>query len=98
MTHDFQQLFAEMRAAQAAWEQAKADARVAGVMNPPEVIQLAHLTSKLEGQVRLARQGKFRKVAPAGHVECGRCGGYGGASQWPGFVCFGCDGIGSVPK
>lgn len=98
MTETLANLVSQLRAAWDAWEQAKRDAREAGVMNPPEVIRLANLTMKLEGQVRLARQGKFRKVTPAGHVECGRCGGYGGHNQWPGFVCFKCDGIGHIPS
>lgn len=33
-----------------------------------------------------------------GRELCGRCGGAGGASQWPGYICFDCGGKGWVEK
>jgi hypothetical protein len=33
-----------------------------------------------------------------GHELCGRCGGAGGAAQWPGYTCFDCGGRGYMPK
>lgn len=33
-----------------------------------------------------------------GEDVCARCGGAGGASQWPGWTCFDCSGRGTVAK
>lgn len=87
-----------MRQAQDAWQ----DAREAHAANPtPEskahLTATARLTEKAEGEWRLAKNGRFRRSIPAGNVECSRCGGFGGHSQWPGFVCFECNGVGSAP-
>lgn len=57
----------------------------------------AKTRNALEAELREARNGKFKSLVPAGHVECKRCGGFGGHSQWPGFVCFDCGGNGFVP-
>lgn len=83
------ELKSRMRAAQDAWHAA---------VGQDAKISLVAPMMRLEAQYRLAKQGVFRKSIPAGHVSCDRCGGYGGASQWPGFVCFKCDGLGSVPE
>lgn len=88
----------QVHAAHDAWEAAKKADRAAGVINSAEVVRLAAVAMRLEGELRLARQGRTRKAVPADHVECDRCGGFGGHNQWPGFVCFKCDGIGSVAK
>lgn len=32
-----------------------------------------------------------------GLTRCDRCGGAGGAKQWPGFTCYDCEGRGAVP-
>jgi hypothetical protein len=36
--------------------------------------------------------------AKQGLVRCERCDGQGGASHWPGFTCFDCDGRCAVPN
>lgn len=35
-------------------------------------------------------------IAASDRDVCDRCGGLGGASHWPGFTCFECNGAGSV--
>jgi hypothetical protein len=85
---DIATIKARMRAAQAAWQ----EARKTGVNLPA----LAKACMRLEGEYRLAKMGRLRKQVPAGRVSCDRCGGFGGHNQWPGFVCFDCDGLGHV--
>jgi hypothetical protein len=80
----------EMNAARDAWM------ALMGHGNTPELIAAAKVAARLEGEYRLAKMGKLRRIVPAGRVECPRCGGFGGSSQWPGFMCFGCDGLGHV--
>jgi hypothetical protein len=86
------ELKSRMQAARAAW-QAECGKRLG---NTPELLALVGPMTRLEGEYRMAKQGRFRKMIPAGHESCGRCGGFGGHNQWPGFVCFKCDGRGVV--
>lgn len=85
-TPNLEELRSRMRAAQDAWQAATGDAKIVA----------AKVAGRLEGEYRMAKMGRYRKAIPAGHKACGRCGGYGGSDQWPGFVCFGCDGRGTV--
>lgn len=48
---------------------------------------------------RIREAARDAEWARQGLVRCDRCGGVGGASHWPGFTCFDCDGRGCVaPK
>ena len=44
---------------------------------------------------RLAKEWR-EGIEASGREICDRCGGAGGASQWPGFTCFECNGAGST--
>lgn len=44
---------------------------------------------------RLAKEWR-EGIEASGREICDRCGGAGGAPQWPGFTCFECNGAGSV--
>lgn len=86
---DIESIRREMRAAQDAW-QAAIEANTTGG-NTSEIIALATAESKLRAEYHMAKLGKFRAV----ENPCKRCGGYGGSSGWPGFVCFDCNGSGT---
>jgi len=54
------------------------------------------VTPAMRASVDAARQ-RLADIAPAvnGRLhQCGRCGGRGGAAQWPGFTCYACYGAG----
>jgi hypothetical protein len=89
---DLATLKANMRAAQAA----HAAVCLRDGRNTPAVIDAARVMAKAEAAFTLAKLGRRRLPVPAGRVECGRCGGYGGHYGWPGFVCFDCGGHGHV--
>lgn len=98
-TPDLETLRRTMRQAQRVWE----DAIAARQADPTDETKArltvaARLTSKAEAEYMLAKRGQFRRTVPAGRIECPRCGGFGGADQWPGFVCFQCDGLGHVDE
>jgi hypothetical protein len=76
-----------VREADAAWEAARGT-------GSDLLPALAAASTRLHGELRLLRSGITRKALPAGAHECNRCGGFGGSSQWPGWVCFDCEGAG----
>lgn len=90
-TNHITELKARMRAADAAWQAARGT-------GSDQLPALARASARLHGEMRLARAGITRKALPAGTHECQRCGGFGGHAQWPGWVCFGCEGRGWVEK
>lgn len=55
----------------------------------------------IAGHEKRSEAGRLAKewldgIAASGREVCDRCGGIGGASQWPGFTCFKCNGAGSI--
>jgi len=54
-------------------------------------------TQRIEAE-RRAAVAECHRVAEANDgTVCERCGGAGGSKSWPGFTCYGCDGLGWVP-
>jgi len=55
----------------------------------PEIVRV-----ETERMAKFAEQDRI--WASQGLCRCGRCGGAGGSSMWPGFTCYECGGRGTL--
>lgn len=84
------------------WAVTLDDGRKAHVAGPDAASAIATARAYFERQdnppLTPARRKAIRLAEIRDEDVCGRCGGAGGASCWPGWTCYDCGGRGTVAR